>query len=106
MLHSKFWFVLIWAHREAMSILKPLQKQSGHLGSCKLLVLSSFGGNKKSALQVHAQGTTLQRGAVIPKVASFVYQKHVHYAWANYSLRSLLERKTWGVMQMEKEIME
>lgn len=73
-----------------MSVLKPQQEQSGHLASCKLLVLSSFRGNKKSALQVHPQGTTLQCGAVIPKVA-FVYQKRVHYAWANYSLRSLLE---------------
>lgn len=34
-------------------------------------MLSSFRGNKKSALQVHAQGTLLQGGAVIPKGASF-----------------------------------
>lgn len=77
-----------------MTVLKPQQEQSGHLASCKLLVLSSFRGNKKSTLQVHPQGTTLQRGAVIPKAASFVYQKCVHYAWAKYSLRSLLEGRT------------
>lgn len=89
-----------------MSVLKPHQEQSGHLASCKLPVLSSFGGNKKSTLRVHPQATTLQRGVVIPKVASFVCQKHVHYAWANYRLRSLLEGKTLRVMQMEREMME
>lgn len=77
-----------------MSVLKSQQKQSGHLASCKLLVLSSFRGDTKSTLQVHPQGTMVQRGAVTPKVASFVYQKRAHYAWANYSLRSLLQGRT------------
>lgn len=77
-----------------MSVLKPQQKQSGHLASCKLLVLSSFRGDTKSAFQVHPRGTTVQRGAVTPKVALVVYQERAHFAWANYSLRSLLQGRT------------